>query len=198
MKTRLAALIIAAILIGFGIGATGIAAAQTGPPPGCTNGDCAPPDCSNGDCAPPGCTNGDCEPPEPGKCCCVGENQPGDVRVCCCRSADLASMTCRESLVLDTGYPDNWHQTLAQETLDGQRPRACTGLLAKYCDRPVAEVCAGQKVKACPKVVAALCRALDRVCLYRFCGPGWFPYDEPTPDRVGCEWWDQIRACKLK
>jgi hypothetical protein len=208
MKTFLAALIVVAVLFGFGGWAfedagIGIAAAQTGPPPDCSNGDCPPPppDCSNGDCPPPppDCSNGDCPPPEPGEsCCCVGDNQPGDIRVCCCRSGTLDTMTCRQSLVLDYGYPDNWHQTLAEVTLDGRRPRSCNALLENYCYPPVEEVCAQKKGKGCPKVVEALCNVLDRVCRFRFCGPEWFPYDEPAPDLAGCEWWDQIYRCRFR
>jgi hypothetical protein len=107
-------------------------------------------------------------------------------------------MTCRQSLVLDYGYPDNWHQTLAEVTLDGRRPRSCNALLENYCYPPVEEVCAQKKGKGCPKVVEALCNVLDRVCRFRFCGPEWFPYDEPAPDLAGCEWWDQIYRCRFR
>lgn len=169
------------------------------PPPDCTNGDCPPPpDCTNGDCPPPPqCTNGDCPPSEPSDCCCVGENRPGDIRFCCCPSGDLSTLTCRESLVLPTGYPDNWHQTLAQESLDGERPRSCASLV-RFCDRPVEQICAKQKSKACPKIVQAACKMIDSMCAYRFCGPAWFPYAEPAPEPASCSWWDRIHRCKGK
>jgi len=73
------------------------------------------------------CTNGDCG--ELTDCGCLGPNMEGTVRVCCCPSPNLDGMTCRQSLVLGTGFPDNWHQTVAQETLDGERPKGCEGLL---------------------------------------------------------------------
>jgi hypothetical protein len=50
----------------------------------------------------------------------------------------------------------------------------------------------------CEKVVKRVCAKLDQVCQYNFCGPDWFTYDEPTPDKAGCEWWDQIRECPRK
>lgn len=178
------------------------AAAQT--PPDCTNGDCPPPppDCTNGDCPPPppDCTNGDCPPPEPtDDCCCVGDNQPGDNRVCCCPNDSRDAMTCRLSLVLATGYPDEWHQTLAQESLEGKRPRGCDILMAKYCDPPEEEVCSWQRGKrVCQRILKAQCKILDQVCAYRFCGPTWFPFDAPAPDKAGCGWWDQIYHCRQK
>jgi hypothetical protein len=52
-----------------------------------------------------------------------------------------------------------------------------------------------QNGKEVEKVVKRICSALDLVCQYRFCGPGWFPFDEPTPEKDGCGWWDQIREC---
>lgn len=174
-----------------------ICLAETTDVPGCTNGDCSgPPSCTNGDCAPPGCTNGDCGPDAPPTdCCCVGSNLPGTIRDCCCRSADLDTLQCRESLVLDTSSPE-FHITLVDETLDGFRPRNCDALLQRFCNPPVEEVCTGKRGKrTCQKVVKRVCMAIDQVCQYRFCGPEWFPYDEPTPDKEGCGWWDQIREC---
>jgi hypothetical protein len=170
--------------------------AQTTEVPGCTNGDCSgPPSCSNGDCSPPGCTNGDCEPGDPSDCCCVGSNLPGTTRVCCCPTADLDALQCRLSQVLDTDDPE-FHVTLAQETLDGFRTRNCDALLQRFCNPPVEEVCTKKKgQKTCEKVVKRVCSALDQACQYRFCGPGWFPFDEPTPNKDGCGWWDQIREC---
>lgn len=204
MKTAPATLVLVAALLAFAgsgseWGGGGVSLAQTSdPPPSCTNGDCSPPSCTNGDCTPPECTNGDCPPPEARDCCCVGDNQPGDIRVCCCRSTTtLATVTCRESLVLETGYPDNWHQTLAQETLDGKRPKSCD-TLESFCNRPVKEVCAKQKGKNCPALVMAVCRIAEKVCLYRYCGPEWFPYAEPAPDLASCEWWNQIHACRFR
>ena len=171
------------------------------PDPGCTNGDCPPdPGCTNGDCPPdPGCTNGDCPPEEPPvDCCCVGSNLPGTTRVCCCRSSDLDTVNCRDSSVLNTGLPE-FHQTNADVTMDGFRPRRCDGLLHTFCNPPVEEVCKwrfGRRI--CERVVKRVCAALDQVCQYNFCGPNWFPYDAPTPDQAGCEWWDQIRECPLQ
>jgi hypothetical protein len=170
------------------------------PPPDCTNGDCPPPppDCTNGDCPPPppDCTNGDCPPEPPVDCCCVGSNLPDTTRVCCCRSADLDTVQCRESLVLDIADPE-FHITLVDETLEGLRPRSCDPLLQRFCNPPVEEVCKwkrGQRI--CEKVINRVCTALDQVCQYRFCGPEWFPFDEPAPDKDGCGWWDQIRECQ--
>ena len=176
-----------------------ICLAQTTPPPDCTNGDCPPPppDCTNGDCPPPppDCTNGDCPEEPPVDCCCVGSNLPDTTRVCCCLSADLDTVNCRESLVLDTGYPE-FHATIVDETLDGFRPRNCGVLLQRFCNPPVEEVCTRKKgQRTCEKVVKRVCATLDQACQYRFCGPEWFPYDEPTPDKDGCGWWDQIRKC---
>lgn len=197
MKTRKSALVVVAALLALTGGWTGASLAQTGgPPPSCTNGDCAPPTCTDGDCAPPECTNGDCEP-FLGDCCCVGENQPGDIRVCCCRTESRAAVTCRESLVLETGYPYEWHQVLAQETLDGKRPQSCDMLMQRFCGRPVAEVCARQRGAACPRLVKGICKVFDKVCVYRYCGPNWFPYSAPAPDLASCAWWDQIQACRL-
>ena len=122
-----------------------ICLAQTTDPPSCTNGDCSgPPTCTNGDCAPPGCTNGDCEPGDPSDCCCVGSNLPGTLRVCCCRNAGLDTLQCRLSQVLDTEDPE-FHITLAEETLDGFRPRNCDALLQRFCNPPVEEVCTRKK-----------------------------------------------------
>ena len=167
-------------------------AAETTEVPDCTNGDCPPP--------PPDCTNGDC-PPEhpPTDCCCVGSNLPDTTRVCCCRSIDLDTVNCRESQVLYTGYPNEFHTTIADVTMDGFRPRKCDVLLKKFCDPPVEEVCMRRKGQIiCEKVVKRVCAKLDQVCQYNFCGPDWFTYDEPTPDKAGCEWWDQIRECPRK
>ena len=50
--------------------------------------------------------------------------------------------------------------------------------------------------RSCEKVVKRVCAVLDQACQYRFCGPGWFPFDEPTPAKDGCGWWDQIRECR--
>ena len=172
--------------------------AQTTDPPSCTNGDCSgPPSCTNGDCAPPSCTNGDCTPDYSlADCCCVGSNLPGTIRTCCCRSADLDTVQCRESLVLDTGLPE-FHTTLVDETLDGFRPRNCDALLQRFCNPPVEEVCTRKKgQRTCEKVVKRVCAVLDQSCQYRFCGPGWFPFDEPTPAKDGCGWWDQILECR--
>ena len=170
------------------------------PPPDCTNADCPPPppDCTNADCPPdPGCTNADCPPGEPPTdCCCVGSNLPGTTRVCCCRSDDFDTVNCRESLVLSTDQPE-FHSTTAEVSLEGFRPRRCDVLLQRFCDPPAEEVCTrrrGQRV--CEKVVKRACVTLNRVCQYRFCGPDWFPYDEPAPVKTGCEWWDQIRECR--
>jgi hypothetical protein len=169
-----------------------IATAQS--PPTCTNGDCyGPPVCTNGDCGPPSCTNGDCG--DLSDCCCIGPNTPGTNRVCCCPSPNLDGITCRLSVVLDTPSPE-FHYTLAQETISGTRPENCDALLARYCDRPVEEICVrrlGRRI--CERVVKRVCVALDKVCQYRFCGPDWFPYDQPAPDSAECEWWDQIRDC---
>ena len=162
-----------------------LATAQS-PPPDCTNGDCPSP--------PPDCTNGDC-PPVEDDCCCAGSNLPGTIRVCCCRSSDLDAVTCRQSLVLDyTG--GEFHQTLAEETLEGFRPEGCDVLLSLYCDRPVEEICArrlGRRI--CERIVKRMCLRLDAVCQYQFCGPEWFPYTEPAPDQASCEWWDQVLEC---
>jgi len=187
MKTTLVVLAVAALLVGR-------SAAQD--PPTCTNGDCyGPPVCTNGDCGPPSCTNGDCG--DLANCCCVGPNTVGTIRVCCCPSPNLDGMTCRESLVLDTGYPDDWHQTLVQEVLEGIPPRGCDVLRTKLCNPPLEEVCTKAKGKtACRKVVKGICRALDRVCQCKYCGPSWFPFDAPAPDLAGCEWWDNIRECR--
>ena len=177
-----------------------ICLAQTTDVPSCTNGDCSgPPSCTNGDCSPPDCTNGDCGSDEPPTdCCCVGSNLPGTIRVCCCRSADLDTVQCRESLVLDTDETE-FHITLVDETLDGFRPRNCDALLQRFCNPPVEEVCTRKKgQRTCEKVVKRVCAALDQACQYRFCGPVWFPYDEPTPDKDGCGWWDQILECPIK
>ncbi len=172
------------------------------PDPGCTNADCPPdPGCTNADCPPdPGCTNADCPPPEPtGDCCCVGDNQPGDIRVCCCRSGSGETVNCRQSLVLETGYPHEWHQTLAEVTLDGRRPKGCDTLLKKFCDPPDKEVCRKEKGKMhCKKMVKAVCEVLDKACRYRFCGPNWFPYEEPAPDLASCGWWNRIHPCRFK
>src|SRR4030042_5041748 len=165
----------------------------------CTNGDCPPPppDCTNGDCPPPppDCTNGDCPQEPPVDCCCVGSNLPDTTRVCCCPSTDFETVNCRESLVLSAGYPE-FHSTIADVTLDGFRPRACGELLKKFCDPPVEDVCTTKKgKKVCKKVVKHICVLLEQICQYRFCGPDWFPYDEPAPDKAGCEWWTHIRDC---
>lgn len=195
---RALAILIAVLATVFAVAAS---RAQTGDPPDCTNGDCPPPppDCTNGDCPPPppDCTNGDCPPPDPSEvCCCVGENQPGDVRVCCCRSEGLSTVRCRQSLVLDYGYPDAWHQTLAEAILDGTRPRSCGILLARFCDPPIEQVCVKAKgKKVCWLAVKTVCRLLDKQCQYRFCGPDWFPYGEAAPDPARCEWWSRIRPC---
>ena len=176
-----------------------ICLAETTDVPSCTNGDCSgPPSCTNGDCSPPSCTNGDCTTYEPTTDCCVGSNLPGTIRVCCCRSTDHDTLQCRESLVLDTDDPE-FHITLVDETLIGFRAKSCGTLLGRFCNPPVEEVCKwkrGQRI--CEKVVKRVCTALDQVCQYNFCGPNWFPYDEPTPDKAGCEWWDQIRECPGK
>ncbi len=163
-------------------------------PPTCTNGDCTPPTCTNGDCSPPECTNGDCTPAQR-DCCCVGSNLPGTIRVCCCRSADLAAVNCRESLVLDTADPE-FHQTLVDETIEGLRPRNCDALLAQYCNPPIEEICVrrlGRRI--CERIITRICLRIEEACQYQYCGPEWFPYSEPTPDKVGCEWWDQIVQC---
>lgn len=181
----------------------GIDQAEAQALPTCTNGDCPPPppDCTNGDCPPPppDCSNGDCPPPEgTDACCCVGDNQPGDIRVCCCPNETLDGMTCRQSLVLDTGYPDNWHQVIAQESLEGKRPRFCDLLMPRLCDPPEQMVCTlhfGQQI--CMKVVKAQCKVLQRLCLYRFCGPEWFPFEAPTPDKASCGWWERIDPCTV-
>lgn len=164
--------------------------------PNCTNGDCSPPGCTNGDCSPPECTNGDCTPEAPpDDCCCVGSNLPGTMRICCCRSADLDTVKCRKSLVLSTDLPE-FHSTIADVTLDGFRSRSCESLLQKFCNPRVETICTRKKgKKICEKVVKRICVALEQICQYRFCGPDWFPYEEPTPDREGCEWWTQIREC---
>jgi len=176
-----------------------ICLAETTDVPSCTYGDCSgPPSCTNGDCSPPSCTNGDCTTYEPTTDCCVGSNLPGTIRVCCCRSTDHDTLQCRESLVLDTDDPE-FHITLVDETLIGFRAKSCGTLLGRFCNPPVEEVCKwkrGQRI--CEKVVKRVCTALDQVCQYNFCGPNWFPYDEPTPDKAGCEWWDQIRECPGK
>jgi hypothetical protein len=173
-------------------------AAETTDVPTCSNGDCPPPPaCSNGDCPPPPtCSNGDCPEEPPIDCCCVGSNLPGSTtRVCCCRSVDLDTVNCRESEVLNTTNPE-FHSTIAEVTMDGFRPEKCNVLLQKYCDPPVEEVCTRRYGKRiCERVVKRVCTLLDQVCQYNFCGPDWFPYDEPTPDMAGCEWWDQIREC---
>jgi hypothetical protein len=169
--------------------------------PICSNGDCPPiPSCSNGDCPPiPSCSNGDCPEEPPTDCCCVGSNVPGTTRVCCCRSADLDTVNCRDSLVLDNGDPNNFHLTIAEATLDGFRPERCDTLLKTLCDPPVEEVCTwrlGRRV--CERVVKRICAALDQVCQYNFCGPtNWFPYDAAAPDLASCEWWDHIRECPV-
>jgi len=156
--------------------------------PGCTNGDCPKED--------PGCTNGDCPPEEPSPdCCCVGSNLPGTTRVCCCRSIDLDTVNCRESLVIDTDSPE-FHSTIADVTMAGFRPKKCDILLQNFCNPPVEEVCKwrfGQRI--CEKVIKRVCATLDQICRYNFCGPNWFPYDAPAPDQTGCGWWDQIREC---
>jgi hypothetical protein len=169
------------------------------PPPDCTNGDCPPPppDCTNGDCPPPpNCTNGDCPPEDPpADCCCVGSNLPGTTRICCCRSTDLDTVTCRKSLVLSTDLPE-FHNTIDDITMDGFRPRSCDSLLQKFCNPRVETVCTKKKGKRiCEKVVKRICVALEHACQYRFCGPDWFPFEEPTPDKEGCAWWTQIREC---
>lgn len=168
--------------------------------PSCTNGDCSgPPSCTNGDCTPPSCTNGDCTPDYSlSDCCCVGSNLPGTIRTCCCRSADLDTLQCRQSLVLDTNEPE-FHMTLVDETLNGFRPRNCDTLLQRFCIPPVEEVCTWKRGKrTCETVVKRICTALDQVCQYHFCGPVWFPFDEPTPNKEGCKWWDNIRECPPK
>lgn len=168
--------------------------------PSCTNGDCSgPPSCTNGDCTPPSCTNGDCTPDYSlSDCCCVGSNLPGTIRTCCCRSADLDTLQCRVSRVLDTVDPE-FHITLADETLDGFRPKKCNTLLNRFCNPPVEERCRWKKgERICENVVKRACTVIEQVCQYNFCGPNWFPYDEPTPDKAGCEWWDQIRECPGK
>jgi hypothetical protein len=114
----------------------------------------------------------------------VGSNLPDTTRVCCCRSSDLDTVNCRDSLVLSTGYPDNWHQTIAEATLSGKRPKACNFILNRLC---ALENLGNKREK--------VCTVLGRVCQYRFCGPNWFPYHEPAPDQTGCEWWDQIYPC---
>ena len=200
MKTARTLLAAAALVVlgGYGVernDGIGISSAAALDPPTCTNGDCSgPPVCTNGDCGPPSCTNGDCG--ELANCCCLGPNTEGTIRVCCCPSPNLDGMTCRESLVLGTGFPDNWHETLVQETLEGKRPEACDRLLEKFCDPPVENVCAMQKgKKVCKKVLKKFCSTLTNVCAYRYCGPTWFPFDEPTPDMAGCEWWNKVRDC---
>jgi hypothetical protein len=187
MKKTLVMLAVVALLAGRG-------AAQD--PPTCTNGDCyGPPVCTNGDCGPPTCTNGDCG--ELANCCCVGPNTVGTTRVCCCPSATQDGLTCRLSVVLDTGFPDNWHQTLVQDVLQGTRPRGCDALTAKLCTSPVEEVCTKAKGKRiCKQVVKAICKQLDQACRYRYCGPTWFPFDEPAPDLAGCGWWSRIAECR--
>jgi hypothetical protein len=176
----------------------GFAAAAADEAPGCSNGDCPPPPpCSNGDCPPPPtCTNGDCPPEEPVDCCCVGSNVEGTTRVCCCRSTDLDTVNCRDSQVVPPDESGEFHLTIAEATMDGFRPAGCDALLQKFCDPPVEEVCTRKRgLKVCEKVVKRICQFLDQVCQYRFCGPNWFPYDEPAPDTAGCEWWAQIRDC---
>lgn len=191
VRTFLAA---ALVVLGLG-GVLGISPAAAVDPPTCTNGDCSgPPVCTNGDCGPPSCSNGDCG--DLANCCCLGPNTEGTTRVCCCPSPSYDGLTCRLSLVLGTGFPDEWHQTLSQETLPGKRPEACDFLLDKLCDSPVEEVCTMQKrKKVCKKVVKKVCARLAVVCAYRYCGPSWFPFDEPAPDLAGCEWWDNVREC---
>lgn len=198
MNRLLAIVLVGATLFAFG-GWTdegrGLARAADSPPT-CTNGDCyGPPVCTNGDCGPPSCTNGDCG--DLAGCCCIGPNTPGTNRVCCCPSPNLDGITCRLSLVLDTDdYPDEWHLVLSQETLNGMRPRSCDILLARLCDPPEAEVCSNQSGKrVCTKMVKGICRVLETICVYRYCGPTWFPFDEPTPDKDGCDWWDRIYPC---
>jgi hypothetical protein len=187
--TTLVVLAAAALLAGLAPGSAAL------DPPTCTNGDCSgPPVCTNGDCGPPSCTNGDCG--DLVNCCCVGPNTVGTMRVCCCPSPNLDGMTCRASVVLDTGFPDNWHQTVAQEVLEGTRPRGCEVLTTKLCDPPVEQVCAKPKgKKTCKVVVRGICRKVDQICQYRYCGPSWFPFDEPAPELAGCEWWHDIRDC---
>ena len=137
MKTARAMVAVAALVVlgGFAYG-IGVSGAALDDPPTCTNGDCyGPPVCTNGDCGPPSCTNGDCG--DLTDCCCLGPNTEGTVRVCCCPSPNLDGLTCRQSLVRGTGLPDNWHQTLVQETLEGERIKGCEVQLKKFCDPPV-------------------------------------------------------------
>lgn len=195
MKTVRAILAVAALVVLGGVGGVGLGVGAAQDPPTCTNGDCyGPPVCTNGDCGPPSCTNGDCG--DLTNCCCLGPNTEGTVRVCCCPSPNLDGMTCRQSLVLGTGFPDDWHQTLVQETLEGKRIKGCEVQLKKFCDPPVEDVCTirrGRRV--CAKVVKKVCSMLTNVCAYRYCGPSWFPFDEPAPDLEGCEWWNRIHDC---
>lgn len=189
MKARTTVLMLA---VGALLGGPG--AAQD--PPTCTNGDCyGPPVCTNGDCGPPSCTNGDCG--DLVNCCCVGPNTPGTLRVCCCPSPNLDGLTCRESVVLASGPPGEWHQTVAQEVLEGTRPRGCDVLMAKLCHPPVEQVCAKAKGKRiCKHVVKGVCRTVDEICQYRYCGSSWFPFDAPAPDLASCQWWSNIRDCR--
>jgi hypothetical protein len=196
MKTALAVLAVAALLGGCGVdGDDGVGVSRAAlDPPTCTNGDCyGPPVCTNGDCGPPSCTNGDCG--DLTDCCCIGPNTPGTTRVCCCPSPTLDGMTCRLSLVLDTPPPE-FHQTLAQETLSGTRPKGCDVLMTKICNPPEEEVCTKKKgKKVCVKVVKGVCKLLDQICAYKYCGPSWFPFDEPAPDLPTCAWWNKIHDC---
>ncbi len=114
-------------------------------------------------------------------------------------SVPKAGVESSKSLVLSTGYPDEFHTTIDDVTMDGFQPGNCDALLLKFCDPPVEEVCANRKWQInCEKGVKRVCAVLDRLCQYRFCGPVWFPYDEPAPDKAGCEWWDHIRKCPPK
>lgn len=194
LSSFLLSFIALAAIVFMNIGSGGFAVAQSEPPT-CTNGDCSgPPVCSNGDCAPPTCTNGDCTPDQH-NCCCVGSNLPGTIRVCCCRSDNLAAINCRESLVLNTEESE-FHQTLVDETLGGWRPEKCDALLDRYCNPPVEEICVGRLGRRiCERFVKRNCIRLEQVCQYRYCGPEWFPYSKPTPDKDGCEWWDKIVQC---
>lgn len=193
MKILIAILFTSLMLVGGNVTPQSI-------PPDCTDGDCwGPPSCTNGDCTPPDCTNGDCET-DVASCCCVGSNTPGSTRVCCCPSTDLDGLTCRLSIVLEA-YDEygNFHQTLAQETLSGIRPANCDVLLARFCDPPDEYVCTRKKgQRVCTWVTKAACKAITRMCQYRFCGPDWFPHDELTPEKEGCQWWDRIYPCQRR
>lgn len=42
-----------------------------------------------------------------------------------------------------------------------------------------------------------ICRTVDQICRYRYCGPSWFPCDAPAPSLAGCEWWHDVRDCRF-